>query len=68
MPEKPVCEECEAAGDSYGVHTGLQRRTLMARPEPYWDEDGNYVEPEDPNYTIVTYRCSNGHEWQEKRE
>lgn len=63
-----ICEKCRAEGKRSKVHIGSTMKTLMAGPQPYYDEDGNYVRPPDPNTVTTEYRCSNGHRWAIKRK
>ena len=63
--EKPKCPRCEPKGLKYGVTEGMVSSTLMNISEAYWDEDGTYHPPEDPNYEIREYHCSHGCHWQE---
>lgn len=62
---KPICKECEKKKKKYSVYTGMSSTTLIAIPQPYWNEDGQYVSPRDPNTTTQEYSCSNGHRWSE---
>lgn len=58
------CPICEADGVRHRVYEGGSSSTLMAAPPPYWDEDGNYVVPPDPNIHTTSYTCSNGHRFE----
>lgn len=58
-----ICEKCKAEDKRSKVFIGSTMKTLMAGPQPYYDEDGNYVRPPDPNTVTTSYRCSNGHRW-----
>lgn len=61
---KPRCEKCEGEGKKYSVSDPqLGVTTLMGISPGYWDEDGKYHEPYNPNTTTYTYTCSNGHTW-----
>lgn len=61
---KPICKECKKEGKEYRVNEPLYgTTTLMGISPGYWDEDGKYHEPYNPNITTYTYNCSNGHEW-----
>ena len=62
--EKPKCEKCINENKKYSVtqpQYGIT--TLMGISSGYWDEDGKYHEPYNPNRTTYTYICSNGHSW-----
>ena len=60
--KKPICEKCEKEGNKYSViEPQYGTTTLMCISPGYWDEDGNYHEPHDPNTTSYVYTCSNGH-------
>ena len=59
------CSECEIKGDRHRVREGGMTRTLMGITPGYYDENDNYVPPNDPNKTTIECECSNGHKWQE---
>ena len=62
--KKPVCKDCEAAGRKYSVSMPMGGvTTLMAVQPGYWDEDGKYIPPDNPNHTTYYLECSNGHSW-----
>lgn len=63
---KPKCTACDIKGDKYSVFEGMLTTTAMAVAPPYWDEEGKYHVPSNPNTTTMHYRCSNGHTWSEK--
>lgn len=54
--KEEVCPECD--GEVYP----LKNFSTMIDYKPHHDKDGN-IHEHDPNYTIVKYACSNGHEW-----
>ena len=60
------CSECQQTGSRHSVYQGVSYRTAMGHSPAYWDEDGEYHPPYDPNVTTTAYRCSNGHQWTEK--
>jgi hypothetical protein len=62
---KPTCKQCDKKGKKYSVYQGMSTTTLMAWGNPYWNEDGDYIIPPNPNTTTTQYRCSNGHNWSE---
>lgn len=62
--EKPQCPECPEDAD-YSVEKGAARKTMVSGPSATWDESGNFHPSIDPNTIKQTYRCSNGHKWQE---
>lgn len=47
---------------------GMTSTTAMAGPPPQWDEDGNYIEPVDPNIRTIEFSCSEGHKWVQKHQ
>lgn len=62
--EKPICKQCESDNKKYTVQMPMYgTTTLMAFTPGYWDEDGKYIENENPNKTTFIYQCSNGHSW-----
>lgn len=60
-----ICPECKSNGEKSNVYPGGSQRTLMYFP-PYYDENGKYHN-HDSNTTTTSYRCSNGHNWSDKR-
>lgn len=61
---KPICEKCVQKGKKYSVTEPLGGfTTLMGISPGYWNEEGEYIPPYNPNYTTYTYNCSNGHSW-----
>jgi len=71
MMEKPTCPECEEQDidkSEYRVTEGMSTRTLVQPGSPYWNEDGEYIVPDDPNTTTTQYSCSNGHTWKESHD
>lgn len=65
-PPKPKCKKCEQANKKYQVYKGVMFTTAMAVPSSYWNEEGEYIIPHNPNTTIRQYTCSRGHSWSEK--
>lgn len=62
--EKPICEQCEKEGKKYTVQQPMYgMTTLLAYTPGYWDEEGNYIQNNNPNTTTYNYECSNGHSW-----
>lgn len=57
------CPECAEAGRRSRVFPLGGTRTLM-HARPFYDEDGKFHH-HDPNTDTQSYRCSEGHEWQE---
>lgn len=65
--KKEECPECVALG--WRHKTWVQHHydvTAMMGAPGYWDEDGNWHAPCDPNITTRYYKCSNGHQWSKK--
>lgn len=62
---KPRCSICDEAGVKYTTTLRFSTTTAIGVPPPYWDEEGNYHVPPDPNHTVNHYTCSNGHNWTE---
>lgn len=60
------CDQCVAEGERSRVYVGYSVTTAMMPPSPYYDEDGNYHVPRDPNTTTTHYNCSRGHTWSRK--
>lgn len=60
------CPKCEKDGVRHRVYEGGTTSTLMASPPPYWDEDGKYVVPPDPNIHTTNYHCSEGCRFQKR--
>lgn len=60
---KPICKQCESQGKSYGV-TLVGSYTTLQSTHIWWDEDGtkHTIGPT----TFTTYRCTNGHHFQEE--
>ena len=58
--ERLFCPECQRQGLKSTVSVLGSSRTL-AYAAPYYNEDGNYVQPPDPNTTTTEYECSRGH-------
>jgi hypothetical protein len=59
-----ICKECQSRGVKSSIHELGSMTTLMGVSRS-WDEDGN-ERLHDPNVTTTHYRCSNGHEWEDK--
>jgi hypothetical protein len=61
---KPICKQCEEAGKKCSITILTDGMTTCMGVYPgYWDEDGIYHAPYDPNYVTYKYCCSNGHTW-----
>ena len=60
------CPDCESEGKTSIVHSGGTVSTLMLN-DMFWDEDGKRHN-HDPNWHTASYRCSNGHEWHDRRQ
>ena len=68
MKKKPICKQCEKQGQKYSVTDSTYGVTTCAGITPgYWDEEGKYHKPVDPNTTTYEYSCSNGHRWTETK-
>lgn len=62
------CEECLKTGKTSVVYEPQFRTTTaMAISPGYYDEQGQYHPPYNPNKTTYEWRCSNGHRWNEVR-
>jgi len=59
------CIQCIKEGKKSKVFIGTTTSTLVYA-QPYYDEDGNFVQPPDPNTHTTEYSCSNGHKWTTK--
>jgi len=59
------CPKCVAEGKRSKVYIGVSTSTLVFAAA-YYDEDGNFVQPPDPNTHTTQYECTNGHRWTEK--
>ena len=59
------CTKCQQLGSRHRVFGAGTTTTLMNVSPGYWDENNNWVQPEDPNITTCQYMCSNGHSWEE---
>lgn len=61
---KPICDQCKNENKKYTVTEPTGGFvTLMAIQPGYWDEEGEYHPPYNPNRTTYTYTCSNKHSW-----
>ncbi len=60
---KPECEVCEKESKKYSVTSSGSMSTSLATRE-WWDKDGNY-HFDNPNTITTSYKCSNGHSWEE---
>ena len=58
------CPQCAINGKRSKVFSLGESTTLMSWSR-YWDEDGIW-HSHDPNQRISGYRCSEGHQWDEK--
>lgn len=58
-----ICPFCREAGKKSTLAPGLTSSTCMAGPRGYFDEDGNFVKPRDPNTHRTLYTCSGGHDF-----
>ena len=58
-----LCPECVKEGKTSKVYPGCSFCTDMYCP-PFYDEAGNYHH-HDRNYVTTSYRCSNGHSFNE---
>lgn len=56
------CEQCVSEGKTSRVYEEGGGLTTLLGWSPYYDEDGKKHE-HDPNGTVYSYRCSNGHKW-----
>jgi hypothetical protein len=64
--KKPICKICEKENKKYSVVEPMGgTTTLMSIQSGYWDGEGKYFPPYNPNRTTYSYRCSNGHQWEE---
>jgi hypothetical protein len=64
--EKKFCEQCQREGKTSTIYVPQTGYTTLMAPAPaYYDEQGVYHQPKDPNYTTYEYSCSNGHTWKE---
>ena len=63
MENNLKCSECEVLGMKSKIYIQSQYRTCIGYIPYYWDEDGKLHVREDPNETIVKYKCTNNHEW-----
>lgn len=57
------CPECVKLGKRSTVTPGMSMTTCMGWSPGYYDEDGKWIESEDPNIHTTEYSCSNGHRW-----
>lgn len=60
------CKKCQKKGLKSTIELGLLTSTLMGWSTGYYNDDGNWVDNEDPNIYFQEYKCSNGHIWEEK--
>lgn len=56
-----ICPVCKELNQKSTVRDMGSSSTLLAWSPGHWDEDGNYVQHENPNRIITDFRCSNGH-------
>ena len=61
-----ICPECQERGMRSRVYI-MQSLTTLVHAVPYYDEDGNY-HAYDPNATVCSYECSQGHKFSTQRE
>ena len=66
MENIKFCPECLKEDEKSCVFIGITTRTAMAPPNPYYDEEGVFRIPKNPNTTTINYSCSRGHTWSEK--
>jgi len=59
-----ICQQCKNEGLASIIYVGPTSVTCMAA-STYYDENGDFHH-NNPNYSITSYKCSNGHQWQEK--
>ena len=63
----PRCAVCWSQGRRHKVFLSPSYTVTLMRVKPgYWDEDGVWHPPCDPNHRTFHYSCSNGHQWSEK--
>lgn len=60
--DKPICQQCESQGKTYGV-TLIGSFTNLMNIHLWWDPDGTQHSIGPTTYT--SYGCTNGHRWQE---
>lgn len=60
------CPTCQQEGRTSTVTATNEMTTLIATVREY-DENGLLLHRDNPNQSIITYRCSNGHSWTERR-
>jgi hypothetical protein len=59
------CPVCLSEGTTSQVYLLTRWSTLLHAVETY-DEAGQRIPNEKLNWTTTQYRCSNGHQWEEK--
>jgi len=62
----PVCREKGIKSKVYVSPTVDRTAMWSERAMPWFDEDGRAHPGCDPNWTTITYSCSNGHQFFEK--
>lgn len=60
-----ICETCQGEGRTSRVFPGIGFRTAVMG-ESYYDEQGVFHD-HDPNESVSSYSCSNGHHWRVRR-
>ena len=55
------CEQCEKLRLRSTISSMGGSGTLLGWSPGHYDEDGNWVDHEDPNTYTYYWRCSNGH-------
>ena len=61
------CPKCVEQGKRSRVYPGESHTTCVYYPPGYYTEDGKWIPHLGHNTTTQTFRCSEGHEWQEAR-
>jgi hypothetical protein len=61
-----ICKTCREEGTVSEVYPGVSETTLM-HFSPWYDEKGVY-HSHNGNTVTTSYKCSNGHQWTDKRE
>lgn len=65
MNKYVMCPTCREEGRTSTAELTSFSTTLLATPERY-DEQGNRIPLPNPNRTTRSFRCSNGHTFDEK--
>jgi hypothetical protein len=62
-----ICQFCKDDGERSRITIGGGCSSALTHA-PYYDEDGEWVQPPSEVWDMTGYRCSRGHDWRVRRQ